>query len=327
MLMKLGRRLAISVGMIFVISSLTFFLVRMMPGNPYTVIFHQLVQKGMTPLQAQDQVRSIMNAMPNEPAYLQYFQWIKQLLHGNLGTSIEETGVPVAQLIFNALPWTLVTVSLGLVASFVIGVVLGVISATQRGTWVSNLIDNVGSVAHSIPVFVTAVALLYLFNVVWHVFPSSGAYGILETPGFNWAFISSFLYHITLPVGTYVLAGFGSWELAMKSTTIMVMNDDFMMAARIRGLPRDRQMNYLGWNSILPLFTLFMLSLGAMFGGSVFIESTYAFPGIGNLLATAVTGRDYPVMEGCFMLTTATIILANVVADFLYATLDPRISN
>lgn len=325
--MKLIRRLAVSIVMIFVVASLTFFLVRMMPGNPYSVLYHKLLMQGLPPLQAMDQVRGIMNAMPNQPAYIQYFEWLRQLIHGNLGTSIAETGVPVTQLIFDALPWTLVTVSLGLFISFVIGVVLGVISASYRGTWLSNLIDNVGSVAHAIPVFVTAVALLYLFNVIWNIFPSSGAYGIMETPGFNWPFITSFLYHITLPIGTYVLAGFGSWELAMKSTTVMVMNDDFMMAARIHGLPRDRQMNYLGWNSILPLFTLFMLSLGVMFGGSVFIESTYAFPGIGNLLATAVTSRDYPVMQGCFMLTTATIIMANVLADFLYASLDPRISN
>jgi peptide/nickel transport system permease protein len=327
MLAKLGRRVGISVLIIFVVSSLTFFLVRLMPGNPYTVMYHQLVMRGMSPLQAQDTVRGILNAMPNQPLLTQYVNWLWQLIHGNLGTSIEETGVPVTQLIFDALPWTLATVSIGLFLSFLIGVVLGVISASYRGTWISNLIDNVGSVAHAIPVYVTAVALLYLFNVVWHVLPSSGAYSIFVTPGLNGPFITSFLRHIILPEGTYVLAGFGSWELAMKSTTVMVTNDDFMVAARIRGLPRQRQMSYLGWNSILPLFTLFMLSLGTMFGGSVFIESTYAFPGIGNLLATAVTGRDYPVMEGCFLLTTATIVFANVVADFLYATLDPRITS
>ncbi|MCY0878456.1 MAG: ABC transporter permease [Firmicutes bacterium] len=324
--MKLIRRIAVSLVLIFVVSSITFFLVRLMPGNPYSVMYHKLVMQGMTPLQAEDQVKGIMNAMPNEPVFVQYIQWLTQLVHGNLGTSIEETGVPVTELIFNALPWTLVTVSIGLFVSFLIGIVLGVISASRRDTWVSSVIDNVGSIAHAIPVYVTAVALLYLFNVVWHVFPSSGAYGIMETPGLNWPFLASFAYHIVLPEGTYILAGFGSWELAMKSTTIMVMNDDFMMAARIRGLTRQRIMNYLGWNSILPLFTLFMLSLGTMFGGSVFIESTYAFPGIGNLLATAVTTRDYPVMEGCFMLTTATIIFANVLADFLYAVLDPRIT-
>lgn len=324
--MKLLRRIVVSLVMIFFVASITFFLVRMMPGNPYSVLYHQLVQRGMSPLQAEDQVRSIMNAMPNQPVWTQYIQWLKELFHGNLGTSIAETGVPVTTLIFDALPWTLVTVSIGLVISFLIGILLGVVSASARDSWFSSLIDNIGSVAHAIPVFVTAVALLYLFNVVWHIFPSSGAYGILETPGLNIPFLLSFAYHLVLPVGTYVLAGFGSWELTMKSTTITVLNDDFMMAARIRGLPRERQMSYLGWNSILPLFTGFMLSLGVMFGGSVFIESTYAFPGIGNLLATAVGSRDYPVMEGCFMLTTATIIFANVLADFLYAKLDPRIT-
>ena len=135
--MKLLRRVAVSIVLIFVVSSLTFFLVRMMPGNPYTVMYHNLVMKGLSPLQAMDQVRGIMNAMPNQPVYIQYFEWLRQLVHGNLGTSIEETGVPVMELIFNALPWTLVTVSIGLFISFVIGVVLGVISASYRGTWLT----------------------------------------------------------------------------------------------------------------------------------------------------------------------------------------------
>ncbi len=323
---KLLNRLLVSVVMVFAVSTLTFFLIRLMPGDPFQFMFYQLVQKGYTQQQAMDQVRAIMNVTPNTPVWSQYVQWLAQLLHGNLGQSIQETGVPVTELIFNALPWTLVTVSIGLVLSFSIGLLLGVVSASRRNTWISGLIDNVGSVAHAIPVFVTAVALLYLFNVVWPIFPSSGAYGITTMPGFNLPFILSFLYHMILPVSTYVLAGFGSWELAMKSTTITVLNEDFMMAARMRGLPRETQMRYLGWNSILPLFTGFMLSLGVMFGGSIFIESTYAFPGIGNLLGMAVQSRDYPVMEGCFLVTTTTIILANVIADFAYAKLDPRIS-
>lgn len=324
---KLATRIGTSLLMILLVATLTFFLIRLMPGSPYQVLYHQLLVQGMSQQQAADQVRSLLNAMPNEPVITQYLQWLGQLVQGHLGTSISQTGVPVAGLIFNALPWTLVTISIGLVISFVIGVVFGVISAFKRNSWVSGLIDNVSSIAHAIPAYVTAVALLYLFNVVWHVFPSSGAYDIMVNPGFNIPFIMSFLYHMVLPVGTYVLTGLGSWELAMKATTITVMNDDFMMAARIRGLPRERLMSYLGWNSILPLFTGFMLSLGAMFGGSVFVEGTYAFPGIGNLFTAAINSRDYPVMEGCFLLTTTTIIVANIIADLMYSKLDPRIAD
>ncbi len=322
---KLIRRVVTSLILIFVVATLTFFLIRLMPGSPYEVLYHQLLMKGMSQQQAADQVRSLLNATPNEPVILQYFQWVVQLFHGSLGNSIAQTGVPVTELIFNALPWTLVTVTMGLFISFFIGIFLGVISASKRNSWVSGLIDNASSIAHAIPAYVTAVALLYLFNVVWHVFPSSGAYGITVYPGVNLPFILSFMYHMVLPVGTYGLTGLGSWELAMKATTITVTNDDFMMAARLRGLRHSTLMSYLGWNSILPLFTGFMLSLGAMFGGSVFIESTYSFPGIGNLFGAAITSRDYPVMEGCFLLTTTTIIVANVVADLMYSKLDPRI--
>lgn len=323
--MKLAYRLFMAAVMVFVVSTLTFFLIRLMPGNPIENLIVSFEQQGMTAQQALNRVRLVMNLMPNQPLWQQYVSWVGQLFHGNLGQSIQQSGVPVTQLIFNALPWTLITVAVGLFISYVVGIVLGVISAYLRDRWVSSFIDNFGSVAHAVPAFVTAVALLFLFTVVWHVFPSSGAYSITVLPGFNWPFISSFLYHMVLPTFTYVLTGFGSATLAMKASTITTLNEDFMVAARIRGLPQDKMMGYLGRNSILPLFTGFMLAVGGMFSGSVFIEGTYAFPGIGGLLSTAIGVRDYPVIEGCFMLTTATVIVANVLADMLYTKLDPRI--
>ncbi|GGH82612.1 peptide/nickel transport system permease protein [Pullulanibacillus pueri] len=325
--MKWINRIIMAILTVFVVASLTFFLVRLMPGSPVQVMYLELIQKGIPANQAMNQVNIILNVIPNEPLFQQYIHWLGQIIHGDMGQSIQQTGVPVIRLIFNALPWTLITVAIGLLISFFIGVLLGVLSAFVRERWTSSLIDNIGSVAHAIPQFVTAVALLYIFSVLVHWFPSSGAYSIEVFPGFNGPFIMSFLYHMALPVFTYVLTGFGAWTLQMKASTVSVLKEDFMMAARLRGLKQNTIMGYLGSNSILPLFTGLMLSLGAMFGGSVFIEGTYAFPGIGNLLATAINTRDYPVMQGCFILTTATIIFANLIADFAYTKLDPRITD
>lgn len=325
--MKLLYRTVMAVVMVFVVSSITFFLIRLMPGNPIASMIVAFEQQGMTAEQAMNRVQLVMNLMPNQPIWQQYVDWLGQLVQGNLGQSIQQSGVPVSQLIFNALPWTLITVSVGLLISYIVGIVLGVVSAYVRDRWVSSFIDNFGSVAHAVPAFVTAVALLYVFTVVWHVFPSNGAYSITVLPGFNWPFILSFIYHMVLPTFTYVLTGFGSATLAMKASTITTLNEDFMMAARIRGLPQDKLMGYLGRNSILPLFTGFMLAIGGMFSGSIFIEGTYAFPGIGGLLNGAIGTRDYPVIEGCFMLTTATVIVANLLADLLYSKLDPRIND
>jgi peptide/nickel transport system permease protein len=217
-------------------------------------------------------------------------------------------------------------VSVALAFSFVIGVALGVVSAWFRDRWVSSLLDNTGSIAHAVPNYVTGLALLYVFTVVWHIFPGTGAYSITANPGMNWPFIASALDHAVLPLVTYILSSFGAWLLTMKASTITVLSDDFMSAARMRGLKTGQLMDYLGWNAILPLFTAFMISLGAMFGGSVFIESTFGYPGIGLLLGTAVSTRDYPVMQGVFLVITATIIIANLVADYCYALLDPRIT-
>jgi len=229
------------------------------------------------------------------------------------------------QLIFQGLPWTLTIVSLSLVLSFIIGIAFGVVSAWLRERWASPIIDNVASIAHAVPNYVTGLTLLYVFTVVWRVFPASGSYSILVTPGFNLPFILGIANHAVLPLATYILSGFGAWLLTMKSSTIGVLREDFMIASRMRGLGQGQMMGYLGWNAILPLFTGFMLSLGALFGGSVFIETTFGYPGVGLLLGTSVETRDYPVMQGCFLLITFTIILANLLADYGYSILDPRI--
>lgn len=324
-MVKLAYRLSQAIVTVFLVASLTFFLIRLMPGNPVMYIYESLIKKGLNPITAKMRVQLMIGMLPHQPIVRQYIEWLHQILRGDLGVSIQETGTPVLTLILHGLPWTLAIVSVALAVSFVIGIVLGVVSAWIRDHWLSSFIDNVGAIAHAIPNYVTGLALLYVFTVIWRVFPSTGAYSINVTPGFNGPFLASVASHAILPLVTYVLSSFGAWLLTMKSSTITVLRDDFMIAARMRGLTQGQLMDYLGWNAILPLFTAFMLSLGAMFGGSVFIESTFSYPGVGLLLSTAVSTRDYPVMQGCFLVITVTIIVANLIADYCYALLDPRI--
>jgi peptide/nickel transport system permease protein len=324
-MVKLAYRLAQAILTIYLVASLTFFLVRLMPGNPVIYMYETLIKSGINPVAARNRVKLMIGMLPHAPLWQQYVQWFHQIIRGDLGVSIQETGTPVITMIMHGLPWTLAIISVSLIISFILGISLGVISAWLRERWVSPTLDNLASIAHAVPNYVTGLALLYLFTVIWRVFPATGAYSILVTPGWNWPFIQSVVAHAILPLVTYVLSTFGAWLLTMKSSTIGMLREDFMAASRMRGLTQGQLMTYLGWNAILPLFTGFMLSLGAMFGGSVFIESTFAYPGVGLLLGTAVSTRDYPVMQGVFLVITVTIILANVIADYSYALLDPRI--
>jgi peptide/nickel transport system permease protein len=180
---------------------------------------------------------------------------------------------------------------------------------------------------HGIPAFVIAVLFAYLFTTLWPLFPFGAPYNAALTPGFNWAFISNLAYHAVLPVAAYAASGFGAWALTMKSSVVSVLGDDFVLAIEVRGLTMAQRLSYIGRNAILPLFTALTISIGFLFGGSIFIEQIFDYPGLGYLLNSAVSARDYPLMDGAFILITVAVIVFNIVADILYPIIDPRIRN
>ncbi len=325
--MRTVRRFGVALVMIWMVVTLTFFLIRLMPGNPIATAYQTLLQQGMTAQQAAIEVHVLYDVYPNQPVVVQYLVYLWHLLHGNLGTSIVYTGRPVLGMILAAAPWTLLLVSIGLFISFVIGLLLGVVVAIHRDTWIDNVTSQVASVFHGIPNYITGFIFLYFFTVIWPWFPFGNIYDPSIAVGFTFPFVASVAYHSVLPIAAYVFGAFGGWTLSTKSAAVAVLGDDFMMADRIRGLTSAQRLDHLVNNSILPLFTGFVLSLGFMFGGSVFIESMFTIPGLGYLVLSATTQRDYPVMQGTFLLLSAAVILANFMADTFYSRIDPRIRN
>ncbi len=311
--------------MVFVTASFTFFLVRMMPGNPVDAKYNQLVMQGLTPVQAMNKVRVMYGFIPHEPLWQQYIHYLNQIAHMNLGQSISYEGVPVLHLILTAAPWTIILVLTGLVASFIVGVLAGVIAAIKRSSPVGSAISLSGSLLHGIPQFVMGLFLAYVFTTLWVLLPFGAPYNAELTPGLNGPFISSLIRHAILPVATYALSSYGGWLLTMKSSVITVLGDDFILAAEVRGLKMGTRVRYIAHNAILPLFTIFALSIGFMLGGSLFIENIFDYPGLGNLLLHAINSRDYPLMSGAFLLITVSVILSNIATDFLYSVVDPRI--
>lgn len=322
---RLLKRLIGGAVMVLVVASFTFFLVRMMPGDPVQAEYDTLITRGMTPVQAQDEVRVMYGFLPHQSLWVQYVHYLDRLIHFNLGQSITYEGVSVLHIVLSAAPWTIVLVLSGVVASFLLGVTAGVISAVKRSSGVGNFLTVSGSLLHGIPQFVMALLLAFLFTTLWPVFPFGAPYSGSLVPGLSLAFIGSVAYHAVLPVVAYALSSYGGWLLTMKSSVVSVMGDDFVLAAELRGLKPGIRFGYIGRNAILPLFTIFALSLGFMFGGSVFIENIFDYNGLGNLLLTSINARDYPLMSGAFLFITIAVILSNIVADFLYTIVDPRI--
>ena len=322
---RLLVKLAGGLVMVWVVATFTFFLVHALPGKPGDAQYEQFIMQGMSPEVARAKVTAIFGFSSHQPLFTQYTGYLWQLLHGNLGISISYSGVPVSHVIATALPWTVFPVLTALLVSFLVGVTAGVVAAVRRSSRWGGLLSLSGSVVAGVPSFVLALLLALIFHTELRLLPYGDTSDVTLAPGFNLPYILSVLQHAVLPVATYALLGYGGWLLAMKSSVVSVLGDDFILAAELRGITPVTRMRYIARNAILPLFTVLALSMGFMFGGAILIEDIFDYPGLGNLLLQSIGNRDYPLMSGAFLLITVAIVLANIIAELLYSVIDPRV--
>jgi peptide/nickel transport system permease protein len=324
------RRSIKSIVTIFFVVSLTFFLIRLMPSNPIDLfIQEQMVTYGLSYQEASDQARALFSIDLNQPLHEQYFSFLGNLLQGELGQSYRSRGTPVAAIIKQFLPWTLFCVGTSLLISFVLGISLGMLMAYRRESWIDYLLSVLASIASSVPNYLIAIIMIVYLGVQWKVINFAQMRGSITPgvqPGFTLKFIGDVLWHAALPITVYVLTTVGHWMLAMKSSTISTLGEDYVTVARARGLTDGRIMtSYVGRNASLPLFTQLAIGVASVVGGSVLIELFFVYQGIGQQLFKAISQRDYPVMQGIFLIVTVAVIVANFLADLLYSRLDPRI--
>ena len=327
--MRLTRTLAVKLVtglvMIWVVATATFFLVLAMPGNLALTQEANDITHGMSPQQAADATRAMFGFVPRQPVLDQYGTYLWQLLHFNLGVSIAEEGIPVSHIVGSAFPWTVILALFGVIFGFLIGVSLGILAAIRRTTKLGDGLTLLGAIINGVPVFVIAILLFYVFATLWAIFPQGGNVSVLETPGWNAGYIGSVVTHAILPIACYTLAGLGAWQLTTKSSVISVLGDDFILAAELRGLRPVTVARYVTRNAMLPLFTILAVSFGLMFGGAVFIEDVFNYPGLGQLMISSIGTKDYPVLDGAFLLIIVAVIVANILADLTYPLVDPRI--
>lgn len=315
---------------IWVVITLTFLIVRLMPGNPVDIFINQLIaEQGISYAEAADQASGLFNLDLKAPLHEQYWDFLTRLVRGDLGASFLSAGTPVLSIIAAALPWTLFTVGTGLLLSAVTGILLGLLAAYRRDSKFDTVVSTVSSIISSLPDYLLALLIVVLLGTQLRLVPIAQMRGASSpgiAPGFTPDFIGDILFHAALPIAVFYLTGIGHWVLGMKSATMATLEEDYVNAARARGL-RDSRIRtaYVGRNAVLPLVAQFALEAGRVVGGAIFVETILVYPGIGLRLIGAISQRDYPVMQGIVLVVTASVVVANLLSDIAYSRLDPRI--
>jgi peptide/nickel transport system permease protein len=315
---------------IWAVTTFTFFLIRQMPGSPVEVKIDELMtRQSLTYEEAYRAAATVFNFDPDRPVLLQYIDFWRDLLQGDLGDSITKGGVSVSSIIMRYLPWTLFSVGLALLISFSLGILIGLAMGYWRGSWFDNLMTAIASILSGLPDYIIGLLIIVIFGVQLRWFDIGSVRGGVDptiTPAFSFEYISSLLSFAAMPILIYVLASIGTWILSMKSSTLSTLGEDYITVAKARGLPERRILGtYVGRNAMLPLVTRLAISVGLVVGGTVIIEEMFQYPGLGRNLFIAISGRDYTTMQGIFLVITIAVVFSNIFADFVIGWLDPRV--
>lgn len=316
------RRLAFYLAAFFVAITLNFFIPRWMPGDPATRIFMSL--HGRLP---PEQLAAMKKAYGVDGSvWQQYLSYLWRLAHLDFGISTVNFPEPTASLLFYAAGWTLFLTGVATVISFAIGIVLGIHAAWNRGGLFDSVFTPVNVMLNAFTPAIVALLLFYAFSLQWPLFPLGRAHDLNEVPGFTLSFILSVIYHATLPVLSVVLVTFGAWHLGMRNTMINLLNEDFVVLAKAKGLSDRRIRNrYVARNAILPQITSLALSIGFVLGGALITEVVFNYPGLGKFTLSAIESRDYSFIQAQMVLLTASVLIANLISDILNVILDPRL--
>jgi peptide/nickel transport system permease protein len=306
---------------LWVVTTLTFLLFRLMPGDP-TLNF-------LSPSFTDETRNALLHSFGlDKPLWQQYLIYLGQLLRGDFGQSFLQNQ-PVSRILWDALPNTIVLTLVALCLAYAFGIVAGAFLAFRRGGAAEAVAIPAALATRAAPEFWLGMLLLALFAFQLGWFPTGGAVSPGGTLGsLGQRLISGdFWWHLCLPALTLTLFLQGLPLLLMRATMLEVLNDEFIVMARMKGLSRwSIVMRHAARNALLPVVTAFALGLGASIGGNVVIETVFAWPGIGRVLVQAVQAADYPVAQGAFIVIAFVLVVMNTVADLAYAFLDPRVS-
>lgn len=316
----LARKLAAAALTLGFVLVFNFFLFRVM-GDP-------LNQLARLPRATPEEIEKLRAAYGlDQPLLGQFADYVKDMLTLDMGVS-QVTREPVWNEIATALPWTLLLVGTGTLLATLLGSWLGVIAATRRGRKADDGLLSFSLFTYAAPEYWIGILLILLFAVALPILPA----GQQMTPGVEFSSPLAqgldVAEHMVLPVTTMTLMMLGQFFLIMRSSMVDVLTEDFVTVKRATGLPWPRVVRrHAVRNALLPLVTLSAISFGAVLGGAVTIETIFSWPGLGDLSYEAVQAKDFPVLQGTFLVFSIGVVLANLAADVLYFVLDPRVQD
>lgn len=322
----LFKRLLYMIPVLLGITLIVFFMLHMIPGDPAMVLLGQDANP-----QDIARLREILGL--NQNIFVQLFNYIKQVLSFDLGTSIFQHE-PVTKLIKETFPATLELALVSLLISLVIAVPLGVISAIKQNTWIDYISMVFAQLGISMPVFWLGVLLILEFSINLGLLPSFGrgapiseGLKVLVLQG-DWAVLSASLKKIIMPAASLGVMGSALISRMIRSTMLEVLDMDYIRTARAKGTAEFKVvMKHAFRNAALPVVTIVGLQFGNLLGGAIVTESVFAWPGVGRLVVTAISQRDFPVVQGTVLVIAAAFALVNLIVDLLYAVINPRISH
>lgn len=306
---------------LWAIATILFLIFRLMPGNPLVAF--------IDPTFTAEQAAAISRQFGlDQPLYVQYGLYLKNIVTGNFGTSFFQKE-PVLGILLEVFPNTILLTGISLGAAYVFGVVAGSVLAWRRGGKLEGAGIVFALMTRSAPEFFVGMLALafFSFNLGW--FPSSGVAspGTIYESIFHQVTSADFWRHLALPAFTLALYLQGLPLLLMRSNMLEVLDEDFVTMARMTGLPEWRVMlSHAARNALLPIVTALTLGIGYAIGGNVIVETVFSWPGLGRVLVRAVQSHDYPLAQGAFFLIAAVIVSLNFIADVIYSVLDPRVS-
>ncbi len=311
------RRVLQAIPLLFFLSIGMFGLIHLLPGGADAVLFNPRLTAA-----ARAALRARMGL--DDPVPVQYVKWLTSALTGNFGYSFN-TNEPVSVILARRFPATLELFGTALFVALILAILIGVISAVRQGTVTDYSLTILAYVGISMPAFLLGLFLQDLFGVTLHWLPTSGTatYGYALSP--LDALIDQ-VEHLILPVTALSILFIAGWSRYMRSSMIEVVKQDYMRTARAKGVATvPLLLRHALRNAVIPLITIVALDFGAIAGGATITEGVFAWPGMGLLFLDSLTRRDYPVLIAMLMLSAFFVIAFNLIADILYAVMDPRI--
>lgn len=311
------RRLLQGVIILFIVTILIFFIMRALPGDPVMVYLGADALRDIS----QEEVESLRREYGlDKPVIIQYINWVKDLFHGDMGTSVLNR-TKVSAEIGRALPRTLYMGVLSWILSIVLGIPLGIIAATQRGKRLDTVVTFFSNFGVTAPTFWIGIMLVLLFGLKLGWLPIQG----YVSPTDN--FLESLRY-AALPVICLTLYPMCAIARQTRSAMLEVIRQDYIRTARSKGLKENIViLRHAVRNGIIPVVTLIGMNVRQIFGGAVLIENVFNIPGMGRLAVTALKSTDYAVVQGCILVIAIAVVLSSVIVDISYGWIDPRLRN